>query len=71
MSTKKKQFKMYLTDDLVERLAEATIRTGASSSQEVVEEVLYYYLDVWVSVQEQTRQAVDKQTKDATVIRIL
>lgn len=59
----KVQFKMYLDDDLVERLKKAADKCGKNSGQEVVEEILAVYLPVWTSVNESMRRAVDFQTK--------
>jgi hypothetical protein len=59
----KRQFKMYLDDDLVERLRRAAEKIGKDSGQEVAEEVLAIYLPVWASVNDATRRAIDYQTK--------
>jgi hypothetical protein len=59
----KKQFKMYLDDELVERLRQVAERLGKGSGQEVAEEVISTYLQLWIAVTESTRRAIDFQTR--------
>lgn len=62
MSTKA-QFKMYLDEDLIERLRHVAKKSGKDSGQEVAEEVLKVYLPVWSTVQQETTRALEYQTK--------
>lgn len=57
----KKQFKMYLSDDLLERLEKAAEKIGKRSGQEVVEEILTIYLPVWTNVNDSMNRAVKYQ----------
>lgn len=60
MSTK--QFKMYLEDELVERLERVAERNGRRSAQQVAEEILLTYLPVWTAVSDAMARAVTYQS---------
>lgn len=62
MSTKR-QFKMYLDEDLVERLKQAATRFSRDSGQDIVEEIVSIYLPTWIAVNDSMRRAVEYQTK--------
>lgn len=57
----KRQFKMYLSDDLLERLENAAEKIGKRSGQEVAEEILTIYLPVWTNVNDSMNRAVTYQ----------
>lgn len=59
----KRQFKMYLDDELVERLKSLANKLGKGSGQEIAEEIIAVYLPVWASVSDSMRRALDFQTK--------
>ncbi|HEY8562829.1 MAG TPA: hypothetical protein VIL74_20795 [Pyrinomonadaceae bacterium] len=69
ISTKmaKSQFKMYLSDELVDRLKLVAEKTGRSSGQEVAEEVLSRYLSVWSALEIEFRKASLDQLHDVIV----
>lgn len=56
-----KQFKMYLDDDLVERIKKSAEKSGRASAQQLAEEILSIYLPVWNAVNDATRRAVEVQ----------
>jgi len=60
MSTKG-QFKMYLDEDMIERLKQAATRFSRDSGQDVVEEIISIYLPTWVAVNESMRRAIEFQ----------
>jgi hypothetical protein len=55
----KRQFKMYLPDELEDQIALAAERYGRRSSQVVIEEVLTIYLPAWSAMQTAMRRATD------------
>lgn len=57
------QFKLRLDPDTIERLNVAANRFGRDSAQQVVEELIAFYLPTWNAVNEAMRRAVDYQTK--------
>jgi hypothetical protein len=57
----KKQFKMYLEEDLFERLKQAAEKIGKSSGQEVAEEIICTYFPVWLNVNDSMNRAVQYQ----------
>ena len=57
----KPQFKMYLDEELVEKLRQAATRFSRGSGQEIAEEILTIYLPVWVAVNDSMRRAVEYQ----------
>lgn len=59
----KRQFKMQLEDDHIERLKVVAKRFGRDTAQEVAEEILTAYFPVWLAVAEATGRAVDYQTR--------
>jgi hypothetical protein len=59
----KRQFKMYLDDELRQRVKEAATRFNRSSGQEVVEEILSTYLPTWVAVNAAMNRAIDVQAQ--------
>lgn len=58
----KKQFKMYLEEDLFDRLKGAADKLGKSSGQEVAEEILSIYFPVWLNINDSMNRAVQYQT---------
>lgn len=58
----KKQFKLWIEEDQLDRLSEIADRFGRGSAQQVVEEVLALYLPVWVTVNTAVNRAVHAQT---------
>lgn len=62
MSTKR-QFKMYLDEDVFERLRAAAEKYDRDSGQTVVAELIAVYLPTWTAVNESMRRAVDFQLK--------
>lgn len=58
----KRQFKMQLDEDHIERLKTAATRLGRDTAQEVAEEILTVYYPVWLAVAESARRAIDYQT---------
>lgn len=63
MSTK--QFKMYLEEELVERLERIAERHGRRSAQQVAEEILLTYLPVWAAVSDAMARAVTYQSSQS------
>ena len=59
----KKQFKLWLEEDSIERLTIAGKRFGRSSAQEVVEELIAVYLPTWMAVNDSMRRSIDYQMK--------
>lgn len=59
----KRQFKMQLEDDMIDRLKSASKRFGRDTAQEVAEEILVLYYPVWLAVSESARRAVEYQTR--------
>lgn len=62
MSTKE-QFKMYLPQDVIDDLDRVALSHGKRSSQEVVMELITFYLPVWKAVHKHTNQAVQSHTQ--------
>lgn len=62
-----RQFKMYLDDEIVERLEALAVKHGLRSGQQVVEELLQVYLPVWATVSDSMKRAVAFQTRAQTV----
>jgi hypothetical protein len=58
----KRQFKMQLDEDQIERLKAAADRLGRDTAQEVAEEILTIYYPVWLAVAESASRAIDYQT---------
>jgi hypothetical protein len=67
----KRQFKMYLPDELDDQLAMAADKHGRGSSQQVVEEVLTIFLPAWSAMQAAMRRAVDYQLQHLSGPEIL
>lgn len=59
----KKQFKMYLEPEIVERLTGAGKKFGRGTPQQVVEELIDVYFPLWVTVNTATQRALDRQTR--------
>lgn len=59
----KKQFKLWLDPDIIDRLSSAGKKFGRSSPQEVVEELIGVYLPLWTTVNTATLRALDHQSK--------
>lgn len=57
----KKQFKLYLEEEIVDRLETVASRSGKRSGQEVVEELIDVYLPVWVSINDSMQRAINYQ----------
>lgn len=62
--TKKVQFKMYLPEELAEKLKLTAEKTGRSSGQDVAEQVITYYLNVWSVLEVAIQAATKEQVKD-------
>jgi hypothetical protein len=60
------QFKLRLDPDTIERLNVAAHKFGRDSAQQVVEELIVFYLPTWSAVNDAMRRAVDYQTKRLT-----
>lgn len=58
----KPQFKMYLDQDLIDKLDALAARTGRRSGQAVAEEVIDIYLPAWTATVDAMRRAVTYQT---------
>ena len=66
MSTGEKvQFKMMLPTELVERLTLLAQKNGKRSGQEVVEELINFYLPVWITVTGSLERAMHAQINKA------
>ncbi len=63
---KKAFIKLTVTPDLVERLDLLAEKFGKRSAQQIIEEVLEFYLPVWSEVERSVRRAIDLQTKALT-----
>lgn len=59
--SEKKQLKMYVTDDVLDRLEAAARRTNRGSKQDVVAELIEFYLPVWERIEIETRKATLRQ----------
>jgi hypothetical protein len=59
----KKQFKLWLEEDSLDRLTDIAHRFGRGSAQQVVEELIALYLPVWTSVNTALDRAVQQQTR--------
>ncbi len=62
-SSGKVQLKLSLPDDVVERLEAVAVKAGKNSKQEVVEELITFYLPVWITVNESMNRAVEYQIR--------
>ncbi len=69
MSTKsgKEQVKLMLVDSQVEELERLAKKHGKRSPQEIIYELIDFYLPVWKTVETNIRQAVTRQMKQSAV----
>jgi hypothetical protein len=58
--TGKEQFKMYLPEETVQELEALATKHGKRSGQEIVTELIEFYLPVWRAVDTHTKQAVKR-----------
>lgn len=61
MSIRKKQFKLFLDPDTLDRLENIAVKMGRRNAQEIIEELIRYYLPVLSSVHESFNRALQYQ----------
>lgn len=64
--TGKEQVKLTLTDSVVEELERLASKHGKKSPQEIIYELIEFYLPVWKTVDSNLKQAIGRQMKQTT-----